>query len=64
MPELRTSSRAQTSQTTAPCERVPSEATTRIVPGRTPQTAQVAPAVAYGESLKDGKACAPGEEES
>ena len=37
----------------------PSEATTRIVPGRSPQTAQVPPATASGKSVKGFKTVAP-----
>ena len=45
------SSRAQTSQIAALRFRLPSEATTRMVPGRTPQMTHVAPAVANGDSF-------------
>jgi hypothetical protein len=37
----------------------PSEATARTVPGRCPQTAQVPPATANGESLKGFKSVPP-----
>ena len=42
---------AQGSQTMAARRCTPSEATTRIVPGRSPQTAHVPPATAPGESV-------------
>jgi hypothetical protein len=46
---------AHGSQTVAARRVTPSEATTRMVPGRSPQTAQVPPATAPGKSLKGFK---------
>jgi hypothetical protein len=48
---------AHGSQTVAARRVTPSEATTRMVPGRWPQTAQVPPATALEKSVKGFKAC-------